>query len=1011
MRCPLRVLHSALWYVLRWGAAAAWAVGAMAGAPQKVALQLKWTHGFQFAGYYAAQQQGFYAAEGLEVAIQEGGPGRMPMPMVQGGEADFGVSGMEVFQAYEQGEPLVALGVVFQHSPYVLISLKAAGIKRPKDLVGRRVMFAGNQGMAEAFAMLKAEGIAPSSVRIVTPPWDLEELLQGRVEVLSAYATDEPDTLRRRGAEINFLRPTDYGVDFYGDLLFTTRAFAEAHPATVEAFRRASLRGWDYAMNHPEALIAAILKMPGVDHGPGSRQHLLFEAEQMKDLVLPGLVEMGHMNPGRFRHMAEIYQQLGMIPAVSDPAAFLWSPPSPLAARWVRWLGLLLGSLAVITLLVVLWIRQLRHRVQKQTTALREEVSHRREAEASLTEREQRLRMLVENLPAGALYADEAGFFINARMAELMDRPREELATLEAWLGVLDAEDGRRLREAFETKRDTHPVAAQFAHFTTSLGERRILEVRMRTLPYCEIWMALDVTAREAAEAARRRSEDRYRGLYQNSSDMIFLVQVEEDGSFRFEGVNPAYSATYGLSEEAVAGQRPADVLPGEIASFVMGNFQRCLSAGRNLSYEEVVSLPAGKRVLLTQLAPIRDEQGRIYLLAGISRDMTDERKNQEALRQAQKLESLGVLAGGIAHDFNNLLTAILGNLNLAQMKLEAGAPADAYLHNMESTILRAADLTRQMLAYSGKGRFVVKPLDLSRMVEEITHLLSVSISKKVSLRYELASGLPMVEGDAAQIQQVIMNLVTNASEAIGDREGIITITTGTRDLDQSGVERLFVGQTLQPGPFVTLQVSDTGCGMKPEVLARIFDPFFTTKTSGRGLGLSAMLGILRGHGGGIKIYSEVGKGSVFQVYLRASQVSSQAQEVTSTGQDQAFQGLVLLVDDEPDLRTSIAAMLEHLGFQVEVAGDGEEALERFAPGRFALVLMDLTMPKLDGREAFRRMKELDPSVKVILSSGYNEQDAIQQFLGRGLAGFIQKPYQVKALIEVLRTTLPPAIQ
>jgi PAS domain S-box-containing protein len=978
----------------------------MASGPQKVTLQLKWTHGFQFAGYYAAQQQGYYAAEGLEVSLQEGRPDRLALPMVQSGAAEFGVSGMEVFQAYEQGEPLVALGVVFQHSPYVLISLKAAGIKRPKDLVGRRVMFAGNQGKAEAFAMLKAEGIAPEALQIVTPAWDLNELLQGRVDVLSAYATDEPHTLRLRGAELNLLHPRDYGVDFYGDLLFTTQGYVEAHPGTVQAFRRASLRGWEYAMNNPEAMITAILQMPGVDQGPSSRQHLQFEADQMKELVLPGLVETGHMNPGRFQRMADIYRQLGMIQTVRNPEDFLWGPPRPLATLWIPRLGLLLGVLAFISLLVVLWIQQLRHRVQKQTTDLREEVVHRREAEARLAEREQRLRVLVENLPAGAIYEDEAGFFINARMAELMDRPQEELVTLEAWLGALDPKDGQRLREAYESKRDTHPVAPLLVHFTTGKGARRTLEVRMRTLPYCEIWMALDVTAREAAEAARRQSEDRYRGLYQNSSDMIFLVQVEADGSFRFEGINPAYCATYGLADEVVAGQRPADVLPGEIASFVTGNFQRCVNAGRNLSYEEVVSLPSGKRVLLTQLAPIRDEQGRIYLLAGISRDMTDERKNQEALRQAQKLESLGVLAGGIAHDFNNLLTAILGNLNLAQMKLAAGAPADTYLQNMESTILRAADLTRQMLAYSGKGRFVVKPLDLSRMVEEITHLLSVSISKKVTLRYELASGLPAVEADGAQIQQVIMNLVTNASEAIGDREGIITITTGTRDLDQSGVERLFVGQTLQPGRFVTLQVSDTGCGMKPEVLARIFDPFFTTKTSGRGLGLSAMLGILRGHGGGIKIYSELGKGSVFQVYLRASEAPAQVLEVASSEQDQGFHGVVLLVDDEPDLRTSIAAMLAHLGFQVETAGDGQEALERFVPGRFALVLMDLTMPKLDGREAFRRMKELDPAVKVILSSGYNEQDAIQQLLGHDLAGFIQKPYQVKALIEVLRKTL-----
>jgi PAS domain S-box-containing protein len=656
--------------------------------------------------------------------------------------------------------------------------------------------------------------------------------------------------------------------------------------------------------------------------------------------------------------------------------------------------------------LALLWIRQLRRTVEKRTWDLQAEVDHRREAEASLAEREQRLHVLLENLPAGIVYMDDAGFLINARMAEVMERPREELASLEALIGAMEPADGIRLREAYALKRDTHPVAPLLVHFHTQKDGRRALEIRMRTLPYCEIWLLMDVTAREQAEAARRSSDDRYRGIYQNTSDMIFVVRVGEHGSFQFESVNPAFSATYGLSNESVAGKPPVAFLPPKMAAFVTGNFQRCVTAGRNLSYEEMVSLPSGKRVLLTQLAPIRDEDGRIYMLAGISRDVTEERNSQEALRQTQKLESLGVLAGGIAHDFNNLLTAVMGNLNLAQLKLDPGSPAEPYLQSLETTVLRAADLTRQMLAYSGKGRFVVKPLDLSLLVKEITHLLSVSISKKIILRYNLAAELPSVEADATQIQQVIMNLVTNASEAIGDREGTITITTGTRDLDAPDLDRLLVGQNLSPGRFVTLEVADTGCGMKPEVLARIFDPFFTTKTSGRGLGLSAMLGILQGHGGGIRIYSEQDKGTVFQVYLRACEAHAVTEEAATTASAQRFEGRVLLVDDEPELRASIASMLEHLGFQVEVAGDGQEALDRFTPGQFALVLMDLTMPRLNGSEAFRRMKALDPAVKVILSSGYNEQDAIQEFTGRGLAGFIQKPYQIKSLIEVLGKAL-----
>ena len=977
-----------------------------AAPPRKVTLQLKWSHQFQFAGFYAAQARGFYAAEGIEVTFREASSKILPLEVVLRNEAEFGVSDQEVFLAYQAGTPVVALGVVFQHTPSVIITLKGSGIHRPSDLVGRRVMFAGQQGLTEAQAMLRSEGLPVESFIRVPHTWNLDDLVQGKVDAVSAYITNEPYLYKQRGVELALIRPLEYGVDFYGDLLFTTRRFATDEPDLTERFRRASFRGWDYAMEHPAEIIELILKLPGVQSRGLTRAKLQDEAERMKDLLVPGLVDAGHMNPGRFQRMGDTALALGQLTSVRNPEDFLFQPPRPLGASWLKWLGLALIAALAVGLLGMLWILQLRRKVGTRTRELQLEVDHRREAEANLTEREQRFLLLVENLPAGAVYIDESGFYANKAVEHLTGYLRADLADFAAWKRIFDAEDGRRLEEIYSAKLDTHPVAPLTAIISRRDGVRRTVEISMRTLPMCEIWLVLDVTARVEAEAARRASEDRYRGIYQNSPDLIKVLRVRPDGDFRFEGVNPAFSAAFGITSEHAAGQTPHACLPRAVADFMQGNLERCVVAGRILHYEEVLDLPVGKRVLLTQLVPIRDREGSIYLLAGISRDLTDERRSQDALRQTQKLESLGVLAGGIAHDFNNLLSAVLGNLNLAQLKLPVGSPSEPYLKNMESTILRAADLTRQMLAYSGKGRFVVEPLDLSRLVGEITHLLSVSISKKAMLRYDLTEGLPAIEADATQVQQVVMNLVTNASEAIGDREGIISIATGVRDLDQKAMDLLFAGQELEPGRFVTLQVSDSGCGMASELLTRIFDPFFTTKASGRGLGLSAMLGILRGHKAGIKIYSEPSKGSVFQVYFRASESAVLLREEQNGASVLPFQGRVLLVDDEAELRNSIAAMLEHLGFEVIQAADGLEAMDLFRPGAFALVLMDLTMPRMDGKEAFQRMKEADPAVRVILSSGYNEQEAIQQFLGRGLAGFLQKPYQLKTLIEALEKAL-----
>jgi signal transduction histidine kinase/CheY-like chemotaxis protein/ABC-type amino acid transport substrate-binding protein len=386
----------------------------------------------------------------------------------------------------------------------------------------------------------------------------------------------------------------------------------------------------------------------------------------------------------------------------------------------------------------------------------------------------------------------------------------------------------------------------------------------------------------------------------------------------------------------------------------------------------------------------------------------------ERQMQHAQKLESLGVLAGGIAHDFNNLLTAMLGHLNVAQMKLVPESPAVPHLESLERIIHRAADLSRQMLAYSGKGRFVVRPCDLNHIVQEVAHLLEVSISKKIALRFQMAPALPQVEADAAQIQQVIMNLVTNAADAIGDAEGTIRLSTAPLTVDRAYLDQIFHGQALAPGTYVTLEVSDTGCGMAPEVQARIFEPFFTTKVTGRGLGLSATVGILKGHHAGLRIYSEPGRGTTFKLLFPASEASLQeASAAPAPAARGVHKATVLLVDDEEMIRESAAAVLESLGLSVLAAEDGLQALEVLQRhgAEVDIVLMDLTMPRMDGREAFQQIRRAWPLLPVILSSGYSEQESIQDFMGRGLAAFLQKPYTLQSLEETVLGALakPPA--
>lgn len=404
----------------------------------------------------------------------------------------------------------------------------------------------------------------------------------------------------------------------------------------------------------------------------------------------------------------------------------------------------------------------------------------------------------------------------------------------------------------------------------------------------------------------------------------------------------------------------------------------------------------------------------RIY---GLVQDLTDQHRAEEEQRrleqqvmQAQKLESLGVLAGGIAHDFNNLLTSILGNADLALSELSPANPACVYLEDIEKVSRRAADLCRQMLAYSGKGRFVVQPLSLNEVVREMAYLLTVSISKKVVIKYNFFAELPSVMADATQLRQIVMNLITNASEAIGELSGVVTLSTGVMDCDAAYLQSVVGDSEIHPaGQYVFLEVSDTGCGMDQETLSRIFDPFFTTKFTGRGLGLAAVMGIVRGHKGALRVYSEKGRGSTFKILLPAYHQPHQTIDVSAAvATDWRGQGLVLLADDEESIRSMGRHLLERAGFQVIAASDGREAVELFQRYHAAvrLVILDMTMPHLDGEACFRELRRIAPNVKVIMTSGYNEQDVVERFVGKGLAGFVQKPYKATDLLPKVREAL-----
>jgi signal transduction histidine kinase len=423
---------------------------------------------------------------------------------------------------------------------------------------------------------------------------------------------------------------------------------------------------------------------------------------------------------------------------------------------------------------------------------------------------------------------------------------------------------------------------------------------------------------------------------------------------------------------------------------------------------EAVAAMKAGAHDFI-----MKDRLAR--LAPAITREIQDcqsrrERKTlEEQMRQSQRLESLGLLAGGVAHDFNNLLTGILGNASLALEILNPPEPARSMLESIVQASERAADLTRQLLAYAGKGRFYVRSVNVAAVVREISELMRTSIPRTVKFVLELDEHLPPVEADSTQLQQLVMNLVLNGGEAIGDRTGTLRVVTRLEHLEP-GSALTTNGAGLKPGPYICIEVQDTGCGMDDDTLAQIFDPFFSTKFFGRGLGLAAAMGITRGHNGHIEVKSSPGQGSTFRVWLPLAAAPAEAEhkDVHRGAEDLSGWGTVLIIDDEEVVRSTAKAVLERYGYTVHDAVDGRDGLELFQriQDRVSLILLDLTMPEMSGEETFDQLKSIRPDVPIILTSGYDESEATRRFEGKGVGGFLKKPYTADTLARKIKASL-----
>jgi len=647
------------------------------------------------------------------------------------------------------------------------------------------------------------------------------------------------------------------------------------------------------------------------------------------------------------------------------------------------------------------------------------------EAEAALRASEEQYRTLVEAAPDAIMTVDPDGriLSVNAAMARRLDRPSESLIGMR--LSDLMPEESvcRRLgwiRQAMETgepvtARDRGSVAGHEETWYEAIhAPVRDAEGNVRHV----LVVSRDVTEQVRATEALRRSDERYAMATAAGKVAVWDIDTETDRLYD----SPSLAEMLGYSPgEVPCDWRELERLRHPDDRLRVAEISKSIADGQTTEFvieQRLLHKDGQYRSILSRGSAVRDDEGRLTRVIGTNTDITEQKRAEEErsamaarLQQAQRLESLGVLAGGVAHDFSNLLTGLLGNLSLARRRLHQASPAQPYLQRAESAASQAAELAESMLAYSGQGLIELAPVDLAELLTDTVDMAATALPEGVTLVPELPADLPPIQGEAAQLRAVVQNLIRNAAEAIGETTGTITVGADVIAADRPRLAQTYVDDDLPEGRYLCLRVSDTGSGMDAQVLARVFDPFFSTKSYGRGLGLPSSLGVVRAHRGAIQVHSEPGRGATFEVLLPIAPEAVGAPELGApppSPPDDPCTGAVLLAEDEALVRAVAAAALEEAGFTVLQAADGSEALHLFQehPDEIRAVLLDLAMPHADGMKVLGEVRRQRPGLPVIVASAYNGDDAVARLRESGPARFIRKPYRPEELVAGLREIL-----
>lgn len=969
---------------------------------EPVVLQLKWRHAFQFAGYYAALERGYYREAGLDVHLHELTGDLSPIDIMLAGDAQYAVTGAEIAVERATGKPVVALAAIYQHSPYAFLVRADSGMTRIEDFVGKRLMMSTGLQAAELEAAIRRAGLTQDDFLRLPTNYDFRSLIRNEVDVYDAYATDQSQSMEEAGVPGRYILPTRYGIDFYGDVLATSESEIAQHPERVAAFRAASIRGWEYAMDHTSEIIDLILARYNTQNL--SRSHLEYEANTSREMIHAVLLTIGHMDPQRWQHILDIFIEGGFVPAGAGIDGLIYQG-EPAEAAWMRWLTSHLFSIVATAVIVILLglVLSLMHtrRLLGQKTA-------------TLAERESYLRAIIDATPICVKTLDVECNLLSMNSAGLQmihARDFAEVANKDMSL-MVDAEFRARFRDL--TRRG-------FA------GESGSLQFSGKSLDGKPIWLetfsapfrnalgtvtnvlsvTIDITNRKQMELALQEQHDQLHNLLDSINGISWEFDLTAN-RFTYVSPNSLRILGYGIHEWTNMESWLNKIIPEDREN----SRYYCVSqtaAGLDHLFEYRMQKKNGDVLWVLEVVRVfKDAADNPVRIAGFILDQNQKKQSERALRRGQKMEAVGQLTGGIAHDFNNILGIILGNLELLEAQLQGNKPAKERIDNLLAVTSRAINLTQQLLGFARTqpGLKVVSNLDT--LIASTRALIERSITPEIAVVYQPGAALWPTEIDPSDFQDSLLNLVLNARDAMPGG-GTLTITTSNITISPVDMAR-YTG--LVPGDYVQLQICDSGMGINPEHLDHVFEPFFTTKpySRGTGLGLAMVFGFVKRSGGCIDVQSEPGQGACFTITLPRARLQPATESNTAVNSNAANGGqeTILVVDDEVDLLELAKQHLGRLGYQVLTAVDGEQGLEILARhSDVALLLTDVVMPgALNGYAMAEKALTLRPQLKVLHTSGYTDETLARTYAARFTNPLLKKPYSLQELAARVRSTL-----